>query len=112
MPRIRESSRPHFQSDADLTVIIFDEMNTGLLESFLYFDDSRELFFLNAFVSFNALAGSQSLARRSAQAGFGSSPEARAARPSCCPHSQEKALRTFSVNAFAAALRGRRRLHR
>src|SRR5262249_18700766 len=31
----------------------------SLLESFLYFDDSRELSFLNAFVSFNALQGRQ-----------------------------------------------------
>jgi len=57
--RIKESSRPHFQSDADLTSIIFDEMNTGLLKSFLYFDDSRKLSFLNAFVSFNTLQGRQ-----------------------------------------------------
>lgn len=53
------SSRPHFQPDADLPGIIFGEMNAGLLKSFLYFDDSRELSFLNAFVSFNALQGRQ-----------------------------------------------------
>jgi len=34
-------------------------MNAGLLKSLLYFDDSREFSFLNAFVSFNALQGSQ-----------------------------------------------------
>jgi len=56
---IKGSSRPHFQPDADLSGIIFGEMNAGLLESFLYFDDSRELSFLNAFVSFNALQGRQ-----------------------------------------------------
>jgi hypothetical protein len=54
-----ESSRPHFEPDADLSGIIFGEMNASLLESFLYFDDSRELSFLNAFVSFNALQGRQ-----------------------------------------------------
>jgi hypothetical protein len=53
------SSRPHFQPNADLPGIIFGEMNAGLLKSFLYFDDSRELSFLNAFVSFNALQGRQ-----------------------------------------------------
>jgi hypothetical protein len=53
------SSRPHFEPDADLSGIIFGEMNASLLESFLYFDDSRELSFLNAFVSFNALQGRQ-----------------------------------------------------
>jgi hypothetical protein len=52
-------SRPHFQPDADLSRIIFDEMNAGLLKSFLYFDDSREFSFLNAFVSFDALQGRQ-----------------------------------------------------
>jgi hypothetical protein len=55
----RKSSRPHFQPNADLSGIIFDEMNTGVLESFLYFDDGRELSFLNAFVPFNALQGRQ-----------------------------------------------------
>jgi hypothetical protein len=52
-------SRPHFQPDADFSGIIFGEMNAGLLKSFLYFDDGRELSFLNAFVSFNALQGRQ-----------------------------------------------------
>src|SRR5262245_50748295 len=54
-----ESPHPYFQSDANLSSIILDEMNAGLLKSFLYFDDSRELPFLNAFVSFNALQGRQ-----------------------------------------------------
>jgi hypothetical protein len=35
----RESSRSDFQPDADLSGIVFREMNTGLLESFLYFED-------------------------------------------------------------------------
>jgi hypothetical protein len=35
----RESSRSDFQPDADLSGIVFDEMNTGLLESFLNFED-------------------------------------------------------------------------
>jgi hypothetical protein len=35
----RRSSRPHFQPDANLSGIVFDEMNAGLLESFLYFED-------------------------------------------------------------------------
>jgi hypothetical protein len=56
---LRESSRFHFHSDANLSAIIFDEMNARLLKSFLYFDDRRELPFLNAFVSFNALQGRQ-----------------------------------------------------
>jgi hypothetical protein len=34
-------------------------MNTGLLESFLYFDDSRDLSFSQCLVSFNALQGRQ-----------------------------------------------------
>jgi len=57
--RSTQSSALYFQSNADLSSIIFDEMNARLLESFLYFDDSRELSFLNAFVSFNALEGRQ-----------------------------------------------------
>jgi len=55
----RRSTHPDFQTDANLSSIILDEMNTGLLKSFLYFDDSRELPFLNAFVSFNSLQGRQ-----------------------------------------------------
>lgn len=35
----RESSRPHFQPNADLSAIVFREMYTGLLKSFLYFED-------------------------------------------------------------------------
>jgi hypothetical protein len=34
-----ESSGPYFQSDADLSGIIFNEVNTDLFKSFLYFDD-------------------------------------------------------------------------
>jgi hypothetical protein len=58
-PSSRESSCPHFQPNADLSGIVFYEVNAGLLKRFLYFDDGRELSFLNAFVSFNALQGRQ-----------------------------------------------------
>ena len=34
-----ESAGPHFQSDADLSRIVFGEVNTGLLKSLLYFED-------------------------------------------------------------------------
>ena len=54
-----QSSALYFHSHADLSSIIFNEMNARLLESFLYFDDRRELAFLNTFVSFNALQGCQ-----------------------------------------------------
>ena len=37
--RSRESSRPHFQSDADLSGIVFREMDAGVLKSLLYFED-------------------------------------------------------------------------
>jgi hypothetical protein len=39
---IKGSSRPHFQPDADLSGI-FGEMNTGVLKSFLYFEDGCEI---------------------------------------------------------------------
>jgi len=35
----RRSTHPYFQTDANLSSIIFDEMNAGLLESLLYFED-------------------------------------------------------------------------
>jgi hypothetical protein len=66
--------------NADLSGIVFDEMNTGVLESFLYFDDGRELSFLNAFVPFNALQGRQ--AQPGAACKLGLAPaEERARRP-------------------------------
>ena len=34
-----ESSRLHFQPNADLSGIIFREMDAGLLKSLLYFED-------------------------------------------------------------------------
>jgi hypothetical protein len=37
--QIKGSSRPHFQPNADLSAIVFREMDTGLLKSFLYFED-------------------------------------------------------------------------
>ena len=51
----KESSRSNFQPDADLSGIVFDEMNTGLLESFLYFEDRREISFHYSVALFNAL---------------------------------------------------------
>src|SRR5262245_4885216 len=42
--RSSESSGPHFQSDADLSRIVFSEVNAGLLKRFLNFDDSGEIF--------------------------------------------------------------------
>jgi hypothetical protein len=39
--RCSESSGPHFQSDADLSRIVFGEVNAGLFKSLLYFEDSR-----------------------------------------------------------------------
>jgi hypothetical protein len=36
-----------FQSDANLSGVIFHEVNSGLLESFLYFEDRGEIAFYN-----------------------------------------------------------------
>jgi hypothetical protein len=47
------------QSDADLSGITFGEVNTGVLKSSLYFEDSREISFNESFVLFNALQGCQ-----------------------------------------------------
>lgn len=44
-----------FQSDADLSVMVFGEVNAGLLKSFLNFEDGREVSFHDAFVLFDAL---------------------------------------------------------
>jgi len=41
--QIKGSSRPHFQPNADLSAIVFREMDTGLLKSFLYFEDGCEI---------------------------------------------------------------------
>ena len=54
-----ESSGPYFQSDADLSRIVFSEVNTGLLKSLLYFEDGREVSFHDALVLFDALQGRQ-----------------------------------------------------
>ena len=47
-PSLSESSSPYFQSDADLSVIVFGELNAGLLKGFLYFEDGREVSFHDA----------------------------------------------------------------
>src|SRR5262245_15944404 len=57
--RCSESSGPHFQSDADLSRIVFGEVNAGLFKSLLYFEDSREVPFHDAVVLFDALQGCQ-----------------------------------------------------
>jgi hypothetical protein len=49
----RESSRPHFQPNADLSAIVFREMYTGLLKSFLYFEDGWEISFHRSLVLFD-----------------------------------------------------------
>ncbi len=43
------------QTDANFTGFIVDEMNAGLLKSFLYLKDRREVCFDDPFVLFNAL---------------------------------------------------------
>ena len=45
--QIKGSSRPHFQPNADLSAIVFREMDTGLLKSFLYFKDRGKVSFHN-----------------------------------------------------------------
>ena len=57
--RTSKSSGPHFKSDADLSRIVFSEVNTGLLKSLLYFEDGREVSFHDALVLFDALQGRQ-----------------------------------------------------
>jgi hypothetical protein len=48
-----------FQSDAKLSEIIFDEVNAGLLKSFLYFEDRGKISFHDPLVLFDALQGCQ-----------------------------------------------------
>ena len=57
--RTSKSSGPHFKSDADLSRIVFSEVNAGLLEGFLYFDDGGEISFHNPVGLFDALQGCQ-----------------------------------------------------
>ena len=52
--RTSKSSGPHFKSDADLSRIVFSEVNAGLLEGFLYFDDGGEISFHNPLGLFDA----------------------------------------------------------
>jgi len=49
------SSGLHFQSDADLSGIVFSEVNAGLLKSFLFFEDGREISLHHSLVLFDAL---------------------------------------------------------
>jgi hypothetical protein len=51
----KRSSSPYFQSDPDLSVVVFSEVNAGLLKGFLYFEDGREVSFHDALVLFDAL---------------------------------------------------------
>ena len=53
-PSLNKSSCP-FQSDADLSVMVFGEVNAGLFKCFLYFEDGREVSFHDALVLFDAL---------------------------------------------------------
>src|SRR6266446_7006334 len=58
-PRSTDSSGFHFQSDANLARIVFSEVNAGLLESFLYFEDSREVSFHDSLALFDAAQSCQ-----------------------------------------------------
>jgi hypothetical protein len=46
--------RPYFHPNPDLSRIVFGEVNAGLLEGFLYFDNGREVSFRNPLFLFNA----------------------------------------------------------
>jgi hypothetical protein len=48
-------SSPYFQSDANLSGVIFHEVNAGLLKSFLYFEDRGKISFHDPLVLFDAL---------------------------------------------------------
>ena len=57
LPWSRAVTGTFFQSDTDLFIATFGEVNTGLFKSSLYFEDGREISFHNTLILFNAPNG-------------------------------------------------------